>query len=523
MPIGSGYCSRAMAVEECKHGMEASWCSYCKADSAVMPSRSPRRKGEAPIRSRKPEHPWTIRKSLFEWQRKAINAWGSNGNWGVIVAATGTGKTTAACAAIERLHTQHGDQLRVAVIVPTKILARQWRDALQKDLDLDPRWFSGMYSNADSPADPKRPVLVAVLDSARTKLRPFLTEWAKQGGRTLLIVDECHRAGSRENAKIFKSLFHAALGLSATPERPDRGHEEFVYPNIGRPVYTYALRQALDDGVLAAPTSLNLYVDFTADEQDRWDISSRALAEAFAALQEEHPYIDLTTQQAFKTIEELAQEGDPAGKQVFGSILARRDLLSECSARRRCVDEIFAWMARDKRKALVFHETIRAAEESHERLRGREVVTVIDHSGMPEPDRKASADAFKRDETQVMVAVRSLDEGVDVPEAEVAVIVAGSRTARQRIQRIGRVVRQRPNKSAVVISILTRGTPEESITGVGDADLLGAQRVRHYCWPRTSLADALDGAPSSYVPNRSPTAIDVLTLEVLSAAIKSAE
>ncbi len=73
---------------------------------------------------------WELTTDLRSWQRDAIDAWNANGQRGVIEAATGTGKTMVAFAAIAQLRRQHGDRLRVAIVVPTMQLARQWRDGL---------------------------------------------------------------------------------------------------------------------------------------------------------------------------------------------------------------------------------------------------------------------------------------------------------------------------------------------------------------------------------------------------------
>jgi superfamily II DNA or RNA helicase len=96
-----------------------------------------------------------------------------------------------------------------------------------------------------------------------------------------------------------------------------------------------------------------------------------------------------------------------------------------------------------------------------------------------------------------------------VPDADVAMILAGSRSKRQRIQRIGRVVRPKAGKQALAVTILVRSTPEETVTGSRDGQLLGSTRVEHHRWPDTSIDLALEGVESSYRP-----AGDGLRLEV---------
>ena len=109
-----------------------------------------------------------------------------------------------------------------------------------------------------------------------------------------------------------------------------------------------------------------------------------------------------------------------------------------------------------------------------------------------------------------MVAVRSLDEGVDVPEAEIAIIASGSRSKRQRIQRMGRVLRFVEGKQALCVSLLVRGTVEETVTGAGDARLVGPKRVRHHHYGRISAEVAFDpSSPSGYSPPTAGLSTDV--------------
>jgi hypothetical protein len=174
------------------------------------------------------------------------------------------------------------------------------------------------------------------------------------------------------------------------------------------------------------------------------------------------------------------------------------------------------WLGLIGRRAIVFHETIDGAEESYDFLRQHHVRAGLDHSGLAEAQRKLAMEGFRKERLQVLVAVRALDEGVDVPDAAVAVIAAGSRSRRQRIQRFGRVLRPAEGKEAVVITILVRKTPEEAAVGGQDAALLGSDRVRHYRWPGVPVDEAVLAPPSSYRPARPAYTIeDVLTLQAL--------
>jgi superfamily II DNA or RNA helicase len=126
--------------------------------------------------------------------------------------------------------------------------------------------------------------------------------------------------------------------------------------------------------------------------------------------------------------------------------------------------------------------------------------------------RDQSMSRFRSDRAHVLVAVRSLDEGLDVPDAEVAITAAGSRSERQRIQRSGRVLRRGDGETrAIGITVLARGTPEE-IIGYRDASLLGPKRVPHHRWPNMKIEEGLNTASSRSVPASPVSDADKLTL-----------
>jgi len=460
---------------------------------------------------------WQLDRDLRKWQTDALTAWEANGRRGVIEAATGTGKTMVAMAAVSRVRSDHGVRGRFAVVVPTQALASQWVRELRSVLDIDPSLIAEEHSAAPSP--PSQPhVVVTVINTARTRLAERIADWESAGNRVLVVVDECHRAGSEHNSAVLTTEASYSLGLSATPERTDGAHEQRIYPGIGDPVYRYPLLKALDDEVLAPLRSVNLYVDLTTGERGQWEGVGRDLGIALATLESQNPGITADPIQMWATISRLARLDDPAAKRVVALVAERRSLLSNSTERRRCTDAVLDWMVARGERAMVFHESIESAELVAEGLRERGAAVVLDHSELPRAERTRSLDRFRRNTATYLVAVRSLDEGIDVPDAAVAVIAAGSRSPRQRIQRLGRILRASEGKSALAVSILVRATPEEEFVGRADGDILGAHRVAHHRWPGRSVADAI-ASPSSYGPSgASRDRIDELTAASLGVA-----
>jgi superfamily II DNA or RNA helicase len=433
----------------------------------------------------------------------------------VIEAATGTGKTMLACAAIADVYQESGRNTRVVIVVPTQVLATQWRSALVESLHLMDSWIGEQHSAATIEwRNSDHPVLITVINTGRNHLNKVLDTWKREGRRTLLIVDECHRAGAATNAKIFEGHFDFSLGLSATPERPDEGEESHVYPNLGKKVFSYSLKSALDEGVLAEFTSVNLYVDFTAEEQRTWDRTTEDLGSAIRHFKHNHPLLSSDSPQFFSQIRTFSEAGDPTARRIEALLASRREVLASSTGRQNCLAQLLPIVCATRKRFIVFHETISAAEATLSQLRELGVPSSIDHSMMKTDQRVSERQRFSRGTSQAMVAVRSLDEGVDVPEAEIAIIASGSRSKRQRIQRMGRVLRHREGKHAICISILVRGTSEETVTGARDVELVGPKRVRHHHHGRNVPLVALEpDSPSGYRPpqNGLRTEVDRLT------------
>lgn len=441
--------------------------------------------------------PWRYQRELRPWQAEALMAWERSGNRGVIEAATGTGKTAVALVAAERLRADRGVALRVVIVVPTIALATQWREAVTSELGVPSSVVGELHSGDGLDFSSRSHVLVTVINSARNAVQDQIASWRRQGLDVLLIVDECHRAGSGHNARVVNTEATATLGLSATPERSDRGHSTVVYPGLGNPVYRYPVLTALDDGVLAPLRSINLYVDFTPGEASVWEAQRRDLGQALRVLEGLYPGITLDAERMWKRIGELAQDEVPEAMRVVALLARRAELLAGAENRRKCLAAVLDWLATNDDRVIVFHERIAQAERTAELLQERGITSTLDHSGLKRTDRSVGLARFKRGAARALVAVRSLDEGIDVPDASIAVIASGSRSPRQRIQRLGRILRRSGDKRATCISILVRGTADETHVGGRDDLLVGESRAVHHRWPGKPIVDAVV-QPSSY-------------------------
>jgi len=302
-----------------------------------------------------------------------------------------------------------------------------------------------------------------------------MKHWNGLGTPTLLVVDECHWAGSEYNRGVFEGDARWRLGLSATPERGDDGFDEVLEPQLGGIVYRYSLKDAMDDGVLADLRMLNLIIDLSRSELDEYQRLERRLDQLKSDLARRKP--ELFVHEDWTAEVAVAAKTDPLAKRLTTLVGERRRMLARSSGRFTMVKSLLEAGEFSDRKTIVFNETIEQAEHVADLARQAAVSVVVDHSKMSQRDRQASQDRFRGGGADCLVVVKAADEGLDVPDADQALITSGTLNPRQRIQRIGRVVRV-GGKRPRAISLLARGTTEELLVAGRDLELLGVERVR---------------------------------------------
>lgn len=403
------------------------------------------------------------------WQSEALDCWRKNQHRGIIAAATGTGKTRMAIEALREILAVGG---RAIVVVPTRVLQQQWIRELRAARLAGRRLGTIGGSNPDP--NPDHLVLVAVIDSARSGARGLLRHWAAASLPTLLVVDECHWAGSAYNRGVFEGAPTWRLGLSATPERGDDGFDDVLVPMLGDVVYRYSLRDAMDDGVLSDLRLVDLLMSMSRVEQSEYDRVEKSLDGLRIQLCRQHP--ELFAAPDWTAAIAQAVGAIPMAKKLNGLVVERRRLLANSSARLSVIQSLFAQGILEGRRTIVFNETIDQAEHVAALSRQFGVRTSIDHSRMNPREREQNQESFRAGATDAMIVVRTADEGLDVPDADQAIIVSGTMNPRQRIQRLGRIVRLGGTPPRA-LSLLARGTLEESVIAGRDRELLGLDRV----------------------------------------------
>ncbi len=350
------------------------------------------------------------------WQQAAFEAWCANDHRGIIKVATGAGKTYFGLHCASYLKRFVND-LRINILVPTVALLDQWHSELLEHEILAEAGIS-VYGGGGTGSEATA-VNIAVLNTARKKAHKLAA-----GAPTLLLVDECHRAASPANAAALAGDHAATLGLSATPERQhDDNFQKILLPAIGPVIYEYSTSDAQADQIVASVRYTNVAISMSASESAADVAYSRRIG--LLARQQ------VTDTQTKKKLEAV----------IFRRAHGRKNASLRIPIAVKLVEEATF------QRCLVFHESIEAADKIASILKERGHRVTAYHTGQSPAMRADNLRLFKSGECEILVACRSLDEGIDVPSADVAVIASASRSTRQRIQRIGRVLRRAPGKS----------------------------------------------------------------------------
>ena len=403
---------------------------------------------------------------LYAWQREALLAWQANGRRGIVQAVTAAGKTELALAAIEAHLDRRG---KVAVIVPGVDLARQWEARIG---DRFPSARIGLMGDGDKATLDVADIVVAVVHSASHEYLGL------NGDRGLLIADEVHRYATESFVAALEDDFEARLGLTATLERDDGAHMTLLLPYFTSVVFTLGYRRALADGVIAPYKVALVGVDLTRDEKEEYDRLSQAMTGMSVTLIRDHGVRGQPFRDFMADVTWLNQQDDRrasiAASRWLKACRDRRTLLAQASMKTTALDALTPSL-RSAERSLVFTETVASSDvvASHLRYHGLSVQAI--HSHLARPERERILGDFAAGRLHSVVAPRLLDEGIDVPDADLAVVLAASRSRRQMIQRMGRVLRRKSDHRRarfVIVYVLGSSDDPDDVYYEGQHDEL---------------------------------------------------
>jgi superfamily II DNA or RNA helicase len=365
---------------------------------------------------------WQVPK-LRWYQDVALERWVAAHRRGVITLPTGAGKTLVALAAIADLG------LPALCVVPTRVLLDQWARAFAAC------WPHpvGRLGDGDRTI---ASITVATYASA--------VAWAPRVGDRfgMVVVDEAHHVGAWCPGELFDMLVaQARLGLTATP--PPAGGA--LRHHIGPVVYSLAVSDLAGDA-LADYDVVLVPVALTRDERRRYRELRGRFAAVYAAMARARPRL------AWREFVELAKRSE-RGRDALEAWRTYRALIAYPEGKRSALRELLRRHAGVR--TLVFTSDNATAYAVAREL----LVMPITHE-IGRRERAAVLERFRTGELSVLVSSQVLDEGLDVPDADVAIIVGGSSSSRRHVQRIGRVLRPRTDKRATIYELVVEDTTE---------------------------------------------------------------
>ncbi|MCU1509477.1 MAG: hypothetical protein JWQ12_1742 [Glaciihabitans sp.] len=401
---------------------------------------------------------------LRRWQKEALEIWEGRDHRGVVEAITGTGKSLLGIAAIHQTVVKDGG--KALLLVPTRALLDQWSRLVVQSL---PTVKVGTLTSGSTDTFRSSDVLVSTVQTA-WKSPPIPISLG------LLVGDEVHRYGSERYSRALHHSYQRRLGLTGTFERQlDDGVDRFLLPYFRSVTTSYGYALALKEKVVAPFDLAFVAADFSPSERSAYEEATARCSDAQADLignfgyPAEWPQFFAEVTRRINKDAYRDEESDLCAQYLSG-FAERRRLTAEAAAKESFVGKLAASF-RSFSGSLVFTETKESA---------RRLGWIIDRvtpafpltSDSSSAEREAKLRAFSAGRIKVLCAPRILDEGVDVPEAEVAIIVAASKTARQMIQRMGRVVRRKADgRSARIVIMYIKGTGEDPELGGHEAFL----------------------------------------------------
>ena len=427
------------------------------------------------------------KRKLQPHQQSAIDGWIAQGRRGIFEHATGSGKTFTAINVI-RSHIEGGGP--AIVLVPSRLLLAQWAEEIAQELPNatmmlagagNDRWKGSrrLRSMTADDSDLGARIVIAMMQTAASD--EFL-KTITEGEHLLVVADEVHQIGSPQNSCFLKVNAGARLGLSATPNRygdPIGTAKIFEYfGNVVPPKIT--LPDAVAAGRLVAYEYHPHPINLTAEEADAWLEETRAIQFEMARQKKD-------------------QSGQrPLTERAKMMLIKRARIAKKAAAKIRLAAEVVKAEYELTQSWLIYCEDGGQLTDVMIALREKGLSPIEYHSQMP-GDRSATMDWFKKF-GGILVSIRCLDEGVDIPAVSHALILASSQNPRQFIQRRGRVLREARGKTFAVIHdaivVPVDANTEKEQLGLLRAELIRSVEFAKYALNKMAGAELRDIAIS---------------------------
>ncbi|MEO0826050.1 MAG: DEAD/DEAH box helicase family protein [Cyanobacteria bacterium J06635_15] len=369
----------------------------------------------------------------YSHQQEALQAWIEAGWRGVVVLPTAAGKTYLAQLAMQTTPRS------TLITVPTLDLMHQWYAQLKATFpDIEIGLLGGGSRD-------RTPILVATYDSAAIHAETLGNQYA------LLICDECHHLPSDFNRVIAEyAIAPYRLGLTATPDRADGRHADLT--TLLGPVIYHKTAEELSGQALAPYQIIQIKVKLSDTERDRYD---HLIQHRNQFLQQTN--IWLSSAQGWQRFVQ-ASARTQAGRRAMLAHREAKTIALGTEGKLQVLTNLLAQHYPDR--MLIFTND----NATVYRISQDFLIPAITHQ-TPVKERHSILQAFRDGTYKTLVVSHVLNEGVDVPEARIAILLSGSGSTREYIQRLGRVLRKGTgNKLALLYEVIAEETTEENVS-----------------------------------------------------------
>lgn len=419
----------------------------------------------------KPSLPTDLDLRLY--QIDAIRNWVAAQGKGILQMATGTGKTVTALAAAVKLSEQLGLKALI-VICPYRHLVQQWGREAEKfgfapllAFESINRWTEALTMQLNELSTGTRAFLTVITTNSTFSSQAFQSRLRYFPRTTMVVGDEVHNLGAETLAGSLPESIGLRLGLSATPERwfdPEGTARLFEYfGKVIEPRLT--LKQALELKALVPYRYVPILVELDDDERDR--------------------YLELSTKLA-----KLWNVNDPELSSAKYLLLERSRLVASARNKLVALRSLAQSSLKDLSHFLVYcgDGTVESDIDAGVTRQVDEALRILGNElGMRVSRYTSDEDLDEREALRIqidtgtlqgLVAIRCLDEGVDIPSVETAVILASSSNPRQFIQRRGRVLRRSPGKESATVYDMVVVPPTEAVVSESERTLFRKELIR---------------------------------------------
>jgi len=361
---------------------------------------------------------------LREWQENAFPLWWAKKR-GIIKVVTGGGKTVFAIHCLTK-YLEENKTNSILIVVPSIALLDQWYEGLSQSFSSEEISLNGGGEQIESITK----ICITTIDSLKNLIDRVTPE------NTLLIVDECHKIGTEKRGEMLTNNWHATLGLSATPERDyDDNFYIIIKKILGDIIFDYDYIDAREDEVIVNFKLLYAYAAMTKDEEDKYKKFTKSIQRRAATI-----------------------GGNNMNDYPLKMLIFNRARMVKNSKNR--IPFGVELLQKHKRESwIVFTENKKQAKEFNKIINTKGYKSAIYNTDLDNTEREENLNNFKNGNLNVLVSCTALDEGFDMPEADGAMILSASSSKRQRIQRMGRVLRITANKeNALIVTVYSSNT-----------------------------------------------------------------